>query len=344
MIDLRSDTVTRPTPEMREAMLRAEVGDDVFGEDPTVRELEATVAGLLGKAHGLFVPTGVMGNQLAVKVHTQPGEEVILDRKAHIFNYESGAAGLLSGVTLHVIDGERGCFTAEQAEAAIRPPAYYNPRTRLIACENTVNSGGGSIYPLTELQRIGELARRRGLKAHLDGARLWNANVATGVSLSDYAAPFDTISICLSKGLGAPVGSVLVSTDQATHDEARRFRKLFGGGMRQVGMLAAAGLFAIEHHWSALADDHRKARELAAGLAAVPGITVTPPETNILLFDVSGLGLTATAALDQLSAVGIGLVPFGPTVLRAVTHRDVSLDDCRRAVDLIAQTLTAPTA
>ncbi len=330
-IDLRSDTVTRPTEAMRRAMYDAEVGDDVFGEDPTVQRLEVAVAELLGKEAGLFVPSGTMGNQLAVRVHTQPGDEIILDKTCHIFNYESGAASALSGVQLRTLPGERGVLTAEQVDAAIRYGYYWESPTRLICLENTLNKAGGVVYPLEHIEAIGELARARGLRFHLDGARLWNATAATGIAEKTYAAPFDTVNVCLSKGLGAPIGSVLVGSADLIK-QAHRFRKMYGGGMRQVGILAAAGLHALEHHRPHLAYDHAKAQRLAEGLAAIPAFRIDPTsvETNIVMFDT--LTDEAIPVLERLQPEGVLMVPFGPRTIRATTHRDVSIDDIDKAL------------
>ena len=341
MIDLRSDTVTKPSPAMRRAMAEADVGDDVFGEDPTVNRLQETVADLLGKEAALFVPSGVMSNQIALKVHTQPGDEVIAERQAHLFNYESGAPGLLSGVQLHILDGERGVLTAEQVEAAIRPGYYWEAPTRLVCLENTVNKAGGVIYPLEKIRAIAEVTRRHGLKLHLDGARLWNAAAASDVREADYAAPFDTVSVCLSKGLGAPVGSVLVGSKEDIQ-QAHRYRKLFGGGMRQVGILAAAGLYALEHHRPALAEDHAKARRLAEGLADLSVFRIDPAtvETNIVLFDT--VSEKALDILSRLQEHGIGMVPFGPQTIRATTHRDVSMEDIDRALGVLRRLYATP--
>lgn len=330
-IDLRSDTVTRPTEGMRRAMYDAEVGDDVFGEDPTANALQERVAALLGKEAALFVPTGVMGNQLGLKVHTEPGDEVILERHSHIFNYESGAPGLLWGLQLHVVDGRRGLLAPEQVAAAVRPGHYWETPSRLLCLENTVNKAGGVVYPHALTEALAGVARRHGLRLHLDGARLWHAAVATGLSERTLAAPFDTVMVSLSKGLGAPAGSLLAGSADAI-GRAHRFRKLLGGGMRQVGVLAAAGLYALDHHRDALADDHAKARRLAEGLAELPAFRLDPAsvETNIVLFDV--VGGTAAPVLEQLRAEGVLMVAFGPATIRATTHRDVPADGIERAL------------
>ncbi|HLT47081.1 MAG TPA: GntG family PLP-dependent aldolase [Rubricoccaceae bacterium] len=318
MTDLRSDTVTRPTPEMRRAMAEAEVGDDVFGEDPTVRRLEEAVAALLGKEAALFVPSGVMGNQIAVKLHTRPGDEVIVAERSHIYHYESGAPGLISGVQLRPVGDATGILTPADL-GAVRGAHDWEPRTRLVCLENTINKASGRVYPLDVLRETAGAARAAGLALHLDGARLWNAAVATGTPEADYAAPFDTVSVCLSKGLGAPVGSVLAGTAEMMR-AARRVRKLLGGGMRQAGVLAAAGLLALDHR-PRLADDHRRARRFAEALEATGAFRVAAPETNIVLFDP--LREPAEAAMARLEAEGVRTVPFGPTTLRATFHRDV---------------------
>lgn len=333
MIDLRSDTVTRPGADMRRAMAEAEVGDDVFGEDPTVRRLQERVAELLAKEAALFVPTGVMSNQIGLKVHTQAGDEVIAERNAHLFNYESGAGGLLSGVQINVLDGTRGRLRPDQVEAAIRPGYYWEPRSRLLWLENTVNRAGGVMLDYEETRGCVDVARQRGLAAHLDGARLWNAAVASGRPEAEWAAPFDTVSVCLSKGLGAPVGSVLVGS-AALVNEAHRYRKMFGGGMRQVGILAAAGLYALDHHRERLADDHAHARRLANAIADLDTLTIDldTVETNIVLFDVPEPGVDA---VRRLAEQGLGVSAFGPRRLRAITHLDVTSADITRAIDVL---------
>lgn len=321
---------------MREAMAQAEVGDDVFGEDPTAIELQHRVARLLGKEAALFVPSGVMGNQLAIKVLTRAGDEVILDRSSHIFNYESGAPGVLSGVQLHVLDGERGLLSAEQIRSAIRPGAYWDTPSRLVCLENTINMAGGRVYPLQMLHEAAEAARRNGLRLHLDGARLWNASAATGVAEREYAAPFDTVSVCLSKGLGAPVGSLLAGPAELI-DAARHYRKMFGGGMRQIGMLAAAGLFALEHHRPHLVDDHVKARRLAEAVASMKTFSIDPAstETNIVLFDV--VDGEPAAVLDVLQRDGLYMVPFGPRTIRATLHRDIPMEAVETAIEILCR-------
>ena len=325
MIDLRSDTVTKPSPAMREAMATAEVGDDVFGEDPTVNRLQEVAARLLGTEAALFVPSGTMANQLAVRLYTRPGDEIIVEAGAHVVRYESGAAAALSGVQTCWLPGARGILQSEQIQAAIRPPDYHNPPTTLICLENTHNRGGGTVYPLDTVKAIRTVAEARGIAMHLDGARLFNAVIATGTPAADYARHFETVSFCLSKGLGAPVGS-LIGADKERVTKLRRLRKMFGGGMRQAGILAAAGLYALEHNIARLAQDHAHAKRLAEVLAELPGVRLNPKdvETNIVVFDISETHRTADAVLAALKAEGLLLIPFNATTLRAVTHLDVS--------------------
>ena len=337
VIDLRSDTVTRPSAGMRTAMFEAEVGDDVFGEDPTVKLLEETVADILGKEAALFVPSGTMANQLAIASQTSPGDEVFLERQSHIFNYESGAPGLLSGVQLHVLDGERGVLNPAQLSASLRHGYYWEPRGRLLCLENTINRVGGRVYPLDRLQTLAETARAHGLSVHLDGARLWNASAASGISEADYAGPFDTVSVCLSKGLGAPIGS-LIAGDSSTIVRAHRYRKLFGGGMRQAGILAAAGIYALNHNRGRVRDDHVNAKELAKGLARIPAFAIDPDavETNMLTFDISdGDAQSVTEAFRNRNVL---VQPWGKQKVRLVTHLDVSMDDVRQVV-MIAKSI-----
>jgi threonine aldolase len=343
-IDLRSDTVTRPTLAMRDAMARAEVGDDVYGEDPTVKRLEERVAALLDKPAALFVSSGTMGNQLALLVHASRGDEVYAGEGAHCAWYESGAAAALAGVQIVEV-GRGGVFDTHELEAAIKPRAYYGPNPRLVVVENTHNRGGGRVFPLDALERVATAAWRAELGLHLDGARLWNAAAATGLSMARLARPFDSATVCFSKGLGAPAGSVLVG-DAAFIQRAHRFRKMLGGGMRQVGVLAAAALHALDHHVERLALDHAAARALAArladsDLARRERLRVTEPETNIVMID---LDVAAEPVVRELASRGVRMSAFGPRRLRAVTHLDVSLVDCERAADVLLETLdvTAP--
>jgi len=335
-IDLRSDTVTKPTLAMRNAMMAADVGDDVFGEDPTAIKLQETVAGLLGKEAALFVSSGVMGNQLALKVHTLPGDEVICEEGCHIVNYESGAGAFLSGLQLRALKGERGILTARDVEAAIRSGAYWEPQTRMIALENTHNKAGGVVFPQQQIEEIAQVAHAHNLAFHLDGARLWNASIATGLPVSVLAAPFDTISVCLSKGLGAPVGSVFVGTQEKI-TLARRFRKMWGGGMRQIGFLAAAGLYALEHHQERLAEDHRLAKKLAFGIAELGVFDIIPDqtETNIVMFGT--MHRSAKEVLEHLTNEGILMVAFGPNTIRATTHLDVSEKQIDKTLTILKQ-------
>ena len=326
---------------MRRAIAEAEVGDDVYGEDPTVNALQDRIAGLLGKEAALFVPSGVMANQLALKVLTQPGDEVVVERNCHIYNYESGGPGVLSGVQLQALDGHAGLLTADQVDAAIRPAMDVFPRTRLVCLENTANKAGGRIYPLAQIEAVAEVARSHDLRLHLDGARLWNASAATGIAERDYAAPFDTVWVALSKGLGAPVGSVLAGSE-ALIDEARFYRKMFGGGMRQAGILAAAGIYALDHHRSHLAQDHAKAQRLAEAIAELPAfaLDLDTVETNIVIFDV--VDDTAASVIDAMREAGVLLTEFGPHTIRATTHRDVSMEAIEAAIDVLQTRYHAP--
>jgi threonine aldolase len=325
-IDLRSDTVTRPTPAMRQAMAEAELGDDVFGDDPTVNRLQEVAAARLGKEAALFVPSGTMANQVAIRAHTEPGDEIVVEAGAHIFLYEGGGASALSGVSVRTVAAPRGLLDAQQVADAVRPPGglSHYPVSKLVCLENTANRGGGSVYRPERVAAIADVARDHGLRMHLDGARMFNAAVALGCSAADVAAPFDTISFCLSKGLGCPVGSLLVGSS-AFVARAHRFRKMFGGGMRQAGVLAAAGLHALEHHVERLADDHARALRLAEAMAATPGCAVdlAAVESNMVYVDVAGTGRDADAFGAGMGARGVLVHPTGRTSLRFVTHLDV---------------------
>jgi threonine aldolase len=335
-VDLRSDTVTRPTAGMRAAMAAADVGDDVYGEDPTAARLEARVAELLGKEAALFVPSGTMANQIALLLHCRPGDEVIVGAGTHCMEYESGGAAAWAGVQFAVV-GEDGTFDAETVRAAIRPAADWLPRSALVVLENTHNRGGGRVFPQAAAEAIGAAARAAGLRVHLDGARLWNASAATGVDVATLAAPADTVSVCFSKGLGAPVGSALAGPLDLVR-EARRLRKRMGGGMRQVGVLCAAALHALDHHRARLGEDHRNARLLAERLASVPGCVVDPAavETNIVLVDTRRPAVEVAA---RAAREGVLLSVFGPHRLRAVTHLDVDRAGILRAVEVLARAL-----
>ncbi len=339
-IDLRSDTVTRPTPGMRRAMADAPVGDDVFGEDPSVLALESEVAAITGKEAALFVPSGTMGNQLAIACQTRPGDEVIIGEGAHVAFYEVGAAAVLSGVQF-VVAGAGGFFGVEELLACVKPDAYYYPRTSLVALENTHNRAGGSVLDPGDARALADAARARGLAVHLDGARVWNASVATGATVADLAAPFDTISVCFSKGLGAPVGSALAGT-RALVERARRFRKMWGGGMRQAGILAAGASYALAHHRVRLADDHANAREFARRMSKVDGahVDLASVATNIVNVDLEA-PLRADAVAKAARALGLLLNPTGARRLRVVTHMDVTLEDILEGAARLASAIAA---
>jgi len=341
MIDLRSDTVTKPTDAMRQAMARAEVGDDVYGEDPTVNRLQEMAAAMFGKKAALFVPSGTMANQLAIRLHTQPGQEVIVESHAHIVRYEQGAAGALAGVQLHWVVGTRGLISAEQVEAAIRPKDQHTIQTALICLENTHNSGGGTIYPLATIERIRAVAATHGIPMHLDGARLFNAVAATTLPAASYAQHFETLSVCLSKGLGAPAGSLLMMNDLTLLEKAKRLRRMYGGAMRQSGILAAAGIYALEHHIGRLKVDHDHAKRLARRLQQIQTVRVSPQDvdTNIVIFDVIGHHLTAPAIVAALKQAGVLIHAIGGTGFRAVTHLDVSSAEIDQAGDIFARVL-----
>ena len=320
-IDLRSDTVTKPTPAMSKAMWEAEVGDDVFGEDPTINRLEAMAAEYFGAEAGLFCPSGTMTNQIAIRVHTQPQDEIICDWRSHIYNYEGGGIAANSMCSVKLVDAPLGIMSPEMVEDHIRTVDIHHPNTRMIAVENTVNKGGGSCYPLDTLKGLRSLASDNGLAYHLDGARVFNALVAKKQSASDYGALFDSISICLSKGLGAPVGSVLLGGKDFI-DRARRVRKVFGGGMRQAGYLAAAGIYALRNHVDRLSEDHQRAQEISTTLQSCGWVEeVLPAETNIVIVVLKD-GYTPQMVLDKLSGHGVLGVPFGKKEIRFVTHLD----------------------
>lgn len=324
-IDLRSDTVTRPSPAMRRAMAEAEVGDDVYGEDPTVAELEREVAALLGKEAALYFPSGTMANQVALRLHTEPGDEVILEAHGHSYAYETGALAALSGVQARPLPGEGGLLAPGDVERAINADNSHFARTRVVVLENTSNRGGGTVYTLERSDRIADLADARGLIVHVDGARLWNAHIALGVPLARLVSRAATVSVCLSKGLGAPIGSVLAGT-RAHMVRAHRFRKMFGGGMRQVGIIAAAGLYAVRHNIPRLVEDHHNLARLARGLAEIPGLSCDPARypTNIAYAQVTHARLSAPEVVRRLAAVGVLANATSPTELRFVTHLDVA--------------------
>lgn len=339
MIDLRSDTVTKPSPEMRKAMYDAEVGDDVFKEDPTVNQLQEYAAELLGKEAALFVPSGVMGNQICLNVLTNPGDEVICEKDSHIFNYESGSPAALSGIQLYPIDGNLGVYTSQQVEPSIRPTsAYYMAKTKVIEVENTHVRAGGTIWPLENILDLKHLVLKYNLKYHLDGARIWNASVATGISVSEYASHFDSISCCLSKGLGAPVGS-LIGGSKEFINEAFRVRKAWGGGIRQVGILAAAGLYALKNNVARLAEDHANAKYLAKELSELSSIEIdlNAVQTNIVSF--KPLKLTVEEAIDKFGEQGLLLSTGKIGWIRAVTHLDVSSNEIKKTIEILRKIL-----
>lgn len=326
MIDLRSDTVTKPTKGMLQAMISAKLGDDVFGEDPTMNNFEQKMAVLFGKEAGLFVPSGTMSNQLCLRVLCRPGDEVIIDEKGHIFNYETGAAALLSAVQLRTLKGDKGKLTPELIKSAIRPKNDWDPFSRVIAIENTTNKGGGACYSRDELKAIRKIGDEHGLFVHMDGARIWNAIIATGIEASFYGEIADTITICFSKSLGAPVGSMMLGSKEHIR-LARRYRKMWGGGMRQVGLLAAAAEYAVENHLPLLKEDHIKAKKFAEAVSKSPRfeIDLSSVESNIVLFNVKNE--TVDEVLKGLSDKGIGMVDFGPNTIRATFHFQISDDD-----------------
>ncbi|GGG10396.1 threonine aldolase [Dokdonia pacifica] len=323
-IDLRSDTLTKPTPAMLEFMMKAEVGDDVYKEDPSVNELERRIADMFGMDSALYFPTGSMTNQAAIKIHTQPGEQLIADAYAHVYNYEGGGVSFNSGVSCKLLSGNRGMITASQVEEAINPPDFYHsPLTTLVCLENTTNKGGGACYNFEEIKRIKNVCDHHGLGFHLDGARLWNAMIAKNENPKDYGQVFDTISVCLSKGLGAPMGSVLVGKQQFM-DKAIRVRKILGGGMRQVGYMAAAGIYALDHHLDRMRIDHQRAKALGNVLERMDVVaSVEPIDTNIVIFNLSD-SPSKQRFIDQLSEKQITISDMGQGKLRIVTHLDYS--------------------
>jgi len=338
LVDLRSDTVTKPSPGMRQAMAEAEVGDDVFHEDPSINHLEEMVAALYGKDAALYVASGTMANQIAIRAQTHHGDEIIMERSSHPFNSEAGALAALAGVQVNLIDGQHGIMDVEQIKPVVRSPNVHHSPTALICLENTHNRGGGSIWPLENIRAIREFARSVNVPVHLDGARLMNACVATGLTPKDYAQYCDSCTLCLSKGLGAPVGSLVIGSEEFV-TKAHRFRKQFGGGMRQAGILAAAGIYALEHNVERLAEDHLNAKRLAWGIAEIDGldIDVNAVATNILYFHVRQPGLTVSTLLERLRTAGVLMLGTGPNSIRAVTHLDVSKEGIERAIEVLRQ-------
>ncbi|MFP4544479.1 MAG: GntG family PLP-dependent aldolase [Bacteroidota bacterium] len=339
MIDLRSDTVTKPDKPMLKAMMSAETGDDVYGEDPTINKLQEEIAELTGKEDALFVPSGSMGNQICVACHTEKGDEVILESQAHIFYYETGAPALISSVQLNLIPSDDGMPPIGQIEDAIRPDTYYLPRTSLICLENTHNRHSGSIISQDYIKEVRKIADKHGLKMHLDGARLWNASAATGMSIRELSEPFDSVSLCFSKGLGAPVGSIICGSKKFIK-KALKMRKILGGGMRQAGILAAGAGYALKHNLAKLEADHINAGVFAERISACNGISINMKkiQTNIVLFD-----LTNGMASDELAVLcrqkGLAIIPFGPRTLRAVFHHQVTAGDAEKAADIICAVL-----
>lgn len=340
-VDLRSDTVTKPTPEMRRAMAEAEVGDDVYGEDPTVNRLEQRTAEIFERPAALFVPTGTMGNQIAIKVHTHHGQEVICEERAHIINLESATVSAFSGCMPRPIYGEDGILTWAQIKRKIAPKIYYRSQTGLIVLENTLNLAGGTIFPQDVADEVCDRAHEAGLPVHLDGARIFNASVATGKSVTELSRKFDSVMFCLSKGLAAPVGSMLAGS-KAFIEKARVFRKAIGGGMRQSGILAAAGLIALEKMPARLKEDHENARLLAEGLAQIQGISIDPGKvpTNILVFDISKTGMNADDFNQKLGLRNVLANTIGPDLMRFVTHLDVSREDCLRTLEVVKEVVS----
>ncbi|WP_242135254.1 threonine aldolase family protein [Aestuariivivens marinum] len=337
IIDLRSDTVTKPCPQMLDAMMQARVGDDVFGEDPTVKQLEQRIATMFGKEKALFFPSGTMANQTAIKLHTIPGEQVICDKFAHIYNYESGGASFNSGVSCKLIDGNKGMFTAKQVLESINPPDYWYAKTSLVEIENTTNKGGGACWDFNEILKIRKVCINHELGFHLDGARIWNAIVAKNETTKQYGGVFDTISVCLSKGLGCPVGSVLIG-DGIIMKNAIRIRKIFGGNMRQAGYLAAAALYALDNNIERLAEDHKKAKEIGETLAKLSIIrTIEPIETNIIIFELN-TDINEIGFVKKLANKNIHIIGMGGRKLRMVTHMDYDNEMHERLLQVLKET------
>ncbi|MBU0983794.1 MAG: aminotransferase class I/II-fold pyridoxal phosphate-dependent enzyme [candidate division Zixibacteria bacterium] len=338
-IDIRSDTVTKPSPEMRQVIASAEVGDDVLGDDPTVQELERYVADLFEKEASLFVPSGTMGNQVALRSHSHRGWELLCDRECHIVNYEAAAPVIHSGLLVNLISTDRGMITADTVRSLIRPKNIHCPETKMVALENTHNHRGGTILPQDEIVKVRDVCDEFDLVFHLDGARIWNVHAATGTPLPELTRPFHSVSVCLSKGLGAPIGSMILGSAEFIV-KCRRNRKIFGGGMRQVGLIAAAGLYAVKNNIGRLVEDHEKARVLAEKLNELEAFDVdlSRVETNIVLLEIT-TGEPAEALLERMKTVGVLGVQFGPRTIRFVTHMDVTLAECEEAVERISAIL-----
>ena len=340
-VDLRSDTVTKPSKEMLDAMMQAQVGDDVFREDPTVNTLERKLAEMFGKEQALFFPSGTMANQTAIKLHTQPGEQLIADKWAHVYNYEGGGVSFNSGVSCKLVDGHRGMMTATQVEAAINPPEFYHsPLTSLVSLENTTNKGGGACWDFQEILKVRSVCDSYKLGLHLDGARIFNAMVETGQAPAQFGAWFDTLSVCLSKGLGAPVGSLMLSTKDRVV-KARPWRKRYGGGMRQAGILAAAAHYALDTNLPLLKNDHIRAKKIAVAIAQVAPKIINPDhvETNIVGLDITSMKISAAQLSEQLKASGILASALGPKYLRMVTHLDLTDADVEKVNQVLPQLL-----
>jgi threonine aldolase len=338
VVDMRSDTVTRPTPEMRRAMAEAEVGDDVFGDDPTVQRLEAETAALLGKEAALFVPSGTMANQVALSLLAGPGTEVAVEEGSHVLNYEGGAASALWGITLRPYPGKRGVLSPEQIRSAVKVEDEHFAPTAAVSLENTHNRAGGAVWPPSELEAAGRAAHEAGLTVHLDGARLWNAAVATGKAPSELARHADTVSVCFSKGLGAPIGSAVASTRERIR-RGRFHRKRLGGGMRQVGIIAAGALHAIHHHRERMKEDHARAARLADAMTDLPGVELLPVETNIVIADLKGTARRQDEVVRALAEGGLLVVGFGTTRIRLVTHLDTGDEEVERAIKVLRSVL-----
>ncbi|MCK4617951.1 aminotransferase class I/II-fold pyridoxal phosphate-dependent enzyme [Candidatus Aerophobetes bacterium] len=339
MIDLRSDTVTKPTAGMLDAMFKAEVGDDVFGEDPTTNWLQEKVAELLGKEDSLFVASGTMANQLSLRAQTQPGDEIILERSSHIFNSESGGGAAISGVQFYLLEGDRGILDPSRIEEVIRDSSdHHRPVTRLIWIENTHNRGGGSVYPLEVVKEIFRVARKNSLLVHMDGARLLNATIALGIDPKKYTQYVDSTILCLSKGLGAPVGTMVVGSREFIK-RVHRFRKMFGGGMRQIGYLAAAGIYALDHNVERLAEDHVNAKRLAEALSEFKSFKIDPKnvQTNIIHFDIIEGGMDSKVVVNKLKDKGVLVLPRDDRSIRAVTHLGVDKDDIEEAISIMKE-------
>lgn len=336
LIDMFSDTKSRPSEGMRRFMMSAEVGDEQKGEDPTVSALCERVADMLGKEAALFLPSGTMCNEIALAVHCRPGEEVICERSSHIIHFEAGGPAALAGVMLRAVEGKNGAFTADQLAAAIRPESRYAPRSRLVCVEQTANLAGGRVWPLEQMRDVMTVARKAKLSGHLDGARLLNAVTASGISARSYAAPFDSAWIDFTKGLGAPVGAVLTGSKEFVH-EAWRLKQMWGGAMRQAGIIAAAGVYALDHHVARLAEDHENAQTFARAVAGMPGVSLAAEdvETNMIFFDVAGTGMTARQIVDEAKKLGLEMGAFGESTIRAVTHIDVSAKDVQTGIAIL---------